>query len=212
MTGPARAALASPFGLVADLGAAAAADLGLSDAQIAAWLGYLAGSLIGTDQARAAIVRGRREAHSRRLNPERYRGARSAVPAPPVERKARTPELTPIVRLADAFTAGATLTPADPPPPEPELEMEPAAPALVDVPDPEPGPPEPEIPEPEPEPVVEPEPVPESVAPPVVDEPAPEPVSEPEPVAAPVDAKAAKEAADAAAIARAVAAALARSG
>ena len=116
MSGAARSALDSPFGLVADLGAAVAAQLGLQDAQIAAWLGYCAGgTLVGTDQARAAVVRGRREIASRRLNrqtPARPGPTPVSARVPPVVRKARTATTAPVVRIAETAPTAPEPAPA----------------------------------------------------------------------------------------------------
>jgi len=83
-----RPAIASPFGLLADLGAAVGAELGLPISQIAAALSASSGRYVGDLQARGAIQRGRRELAVRRANPAAFR---PGVPAaPPAAAKAST--------------------------------------------------------------------------------------------------------------------------
>lgn len=75
-------ATASPFGLLADLGAAVAAELGMTPRQIAQQLARIDGGLVGDEVARAAVVRGRREMAARRLDPRRFRAGAPAPAAP----------------------------------------------------------------------------------------------------------------------------------
>lgn len=64
---------ASPFGLLADLGAAVAAEAGMPLRQIAQLLSARSGALVGDPVAHAAVVRGRREMTARRIDPGKFR-------------------------------------------------------------------------------------------------------------------------------------------
>lgn len=75
------ASTASPFGLVTDLGAAVAVELGVPLSEIERALALGTGRLVGSMQARAAIQRGRLELLARRARPEQYR-PRPLPPAP----------------------------------------------------------------------------------------------------------------------------------
>jgi hypothetical protein len=75
------ASTASPFGLVTDLGAAVAVELGIPLHQIEHSLALRTGAPVGSMQARAAIQRGRVELLARRARPEHYRPR--PLPKPP---------------------------------------------------------------------------------------------------------------------------------
>lgn len=75
--GAQRPATASPFGLMADLGCAFAAQLGMPTVLIAQHLGHG----VTNETARAAIIRGRRELITRRIDPARLHVPPSAPAA-----------------------------------------------------------------------------------------------------------------------------------
>ena len=76
-----RRATASPFGLIADLGCVYAAQLGWPVAYIARQLGLG----VSDETARAAIIRGRRELVTRRIDPGR-------MPEPPAAEQPAAPQ------------------------------------------------------------------------------------------------------------------------
>ena len=78
---PQAASTTSPFGLVTDLGAAVAVELGIPLHEIEHNLALRTGTPVGSMQARAAIQRGRIELLARRARPEQYR-PRPLPPAP----------------------------------------------------------------------------------------------------------------------------------
>lgn len=102
-----RHATSSPFGLMADLGAVFAAQLGMPVAYIARHLGVG----VSDETARAAIIRGRRELATRRIDPGKAHRPRTAAAPPSRTGTARVP--------ADA-SAQAGPRPAAPPDASPD--------------------------------------------------------------------------------------------
>ncbi|MBS2962620.1 hypothetical protein KGA66_06145 [Actinocrinis puniceicyclus] len=81
----------SPFGLMGDLGAAVAAEIGMPLIRIARHLG----PGVSDATARAAIVRGRQELVARRVAPASFRGSSPPVPPAPARPASPAPSAAP---------------------------------------------------------------------------------------------------------------------
>lgn len=105
----AAASTASPFGLLIDVGAAVAVELGVPFNRIVAEISAHAGKFVGDPQARAAIHRGRREMVARRTPPESYRPQQSAADTSKAVASKPLPPAAPALLPAPRFSPVADL-------------------------------------------------------------------------------------------------------